>query len=105
MTAPPFVRPRAAVALATTDAEQIAVRRNQLHTYRQQSAAATAQQKKADVRLAYAELHTPIAGIINVRAARAGEARIHVQYPNLNTWRLPADFPGKSRDAMVTRIP
>ena len=64
---------RAAVALATTDAEQIAVRRNQLHTYRQQSAAATAQQKKADVRLAYAELHTPIAGTINVRAARAGE--------------------------------
>ena len=64
---------RSAVALAKTDAEQIAVRRNQLHTYRQQSAAATAQQKKADVRLAYSELHTPIAGTINVRAARAGE--------------------------------
>ena len=64
---------RAAVALAKTDAEQITVRRNQLNTYRQQSAAATAQQKKADVRLAYSELHTPIAGTINVRAARAGE--------------------------------
>ena len=64
---------RAAVALTKTDAEQITVRRNQLSTYRQQSAAATAQQKKADVRLAYAELHTPIAGTINVRAARAGE--------------------------------
>ena len=64
---------RAAVALARTDAEQITVRRNQLNTYRQQSAAATAQQKKADVRLAYSELHTPIAGTINVRAARAGE--------------------------------
>jgi HlyD family secretion protein len=64
---------RAAVALAKTDAEQITVRRNQLNTYRQQSAAATAQQKKADVRLGYAELRSPTDGIINVRAARSGE--------------------------------
>jgi multidrug resistance efflux pump len=64
---------KAAVALAKTDAEQINVRRNQLNTYRQQSAAATAQQKKADVRLGYAELRSPIDGIINVRAARSGE--------------------------------
>jgi multidrug resistance efflux pump len=64
---------RAAVALAKSDAEQISVRRNQLNTYRQQSAAATAQQKKADVRLGYAELRSPIDGVINVRAARAGE--------------------------------
>ena len=64
---------KAAVALARTDAEQITVRRNQLNTYRQQSAAATAQQKKADVRLGYSELRAPIDGIINVRAARQGE--------------------------------
>jgi len=64
---------RAAVALAKTDAEQITVRRNQLSTYRQQSAAATAQQKKADVRLGYSELRSPIDGVVNVRAARAGE--------------------------------
>jgi multidrug resistance efflux pump len=64
---------KAAVALAKTDAEQITVRRNQLNTYRQQSAAATAQQKKADVRLGYSELRSPIDGIINVRAARGGE--------------------------------
>jgi len=64
---------RATVALAKTDAEQITVRRNQLNTYRRQSAAASAQQKKANVRLGYSELHAPIDGIINVRAARAGE--------------------------------
>jgi HlyD family secretion protein len=38
-----------------------------------QLAAASAQKVKAEVRLAYTELHAPIAGIVDVRAARAGE--------------------------------
>ena len=32
-----------------------------------------AQQQKADVRLAYTELHAPMDGIVDVRAARTGE--------------------------------
>ena len=40
---------------------------------RQQQAAAVAQRAKADVRLAYTEMHAPIDGIVDVRAARTGE--------------------------------
>jgi len=36
-------------------------------------AAAAAQQTKADVRLAYTEVKAPIDGLVDVRAARAGE--------------------------------
>ena len=36
-------------------------------------AAASAQTTKADVRLAYSEIRAPIAGIVDVAAARAGE--------------------------------
>ena len=64
---------RAAVSLAKANAGQIAVRRNQLIAQRQQQAAAVAQRAKADVRLAYTEVHAPIGGIVDVRAARAGE--------------------------------
>jgi HlyD family secretion protein len=64
---------RAAVALARSSAEQIAVRRSQLRTNRQQHRAASAQQAKAEVRLAYTELHAPIDGVVDVRAALPGE--------------------------------
>jgi HlyD family secretion protein len=64
---------RAAVALARSAAEQTVIRRSQLTASRQQQVAATAQRAKADVRLAYTELHAPIAGFVDVRAARAGE--------------------------------
>jgi len=64
---------RAAVALARSNAEQIVVRRDQLQTNQQQLAAASAQRDKADVRLGYTELHAPIDGIVDVRAARQGE--------------------------------
>jgi multidrug resistance efflux pump len=64
---------RAAVALARSNAEQIAIRQSQLVTNRQQQVAAVAQRAKADVRLAYTEIHAPIDGIVDVRAARAGE--------------------------------
>lgn len=64
---------RAAVALAHANAEQVAIRRNQLQASQRQQAAANAQRAKADVRLAYTEIRAPIDGIVDVRAARQGE--------------------------------
>jgi len=64
---------RAAVALARSSAEQVAIRRSQLHTNQQQQQAAAAQRAKADVRLAYTEIHAPMDGIVDVRAAFPGE--------------------------------
>lgn len=64
---------RATVALARSNAEQTAVRASQLQTNQHLQAAAVAQRTKADVRLAYTEVRAPIDGIVDVRAARAGE--------------------------------
>jgi len=64
---------RAAVALAKSNAEQVAMKQDQLATSQKQQAAASAQRKKADVRLAYTEVHAPQDGIVDVRAARQGE--------------------------------
>jgi len=64
---------RAAVALAKTTSEQIGVKQGQLAASEHQRAAATAQRTKADVRLSYSELRSPVAGIVDVRAARSGE--------------------------------
>jgi multidrug resistance efflux pump len=64
---------RAAVALAQSAEDQVAMRRSNLQAARQQQAAAAAQTEKADVRLAYTEVRAPMAGIVDVRAARTGE--------------------------------
>jgi multidrug resistance efflux pump len=64
---------KAAVALARANAEQVSMKEGQLATNQHQRAAALAQQAKADVRLSYSEVHAPSAGIVDVRAARAGE--------------------------------
>jgi HlyD family secretion protein len=64
---------RASIAMARSNAEQVAVRRNQVQANEHLQAAAAAQQTKADVRLRYAELHAPIDGIVDVRATRLGE--------------------------------
>ena len=64
---------RAALALARSNADQVAIKESQLLANRQQFEAATAQRTKADVRLAYAEVHAPLAGFVDVRAAREGE--------------------------------
>jgi HlyD family secretion protein len=64
---------RAAVALAKGSAEQVAMRRSQVFTNRQQQAAAAAQRAKADVRLAYTEIKAPIDGVVDVTAALQGE--------------------------------
>ena len=64
---------RAAIALAKTNVEQVAVKRGQVETNQHLQEAAAAQQTKADVRLAYSEVKAPIDGIVDVRAARVGE--------------------------------
>jgi multidrug resistance efflux pump len=64
---------RAAIALARSNAEQVAMRRSQVQANQHMQAAATAQQTKADVRLAYTRVKAPIDGIVDVRAARPGE--------------------------------
>jgi multidrug resistance efflux pump len=64
---------RAAVALAQANAEQVASRRATLAATRHQWAAAGAQKEKAQVRLDYTEIHAPISGIVDVRAALQGE--------------------------------
>jgi len=64
---------RAAVELARSNADQVAVRRSQLEANQKQQAAAAAQHAKAGVRLGYTELRAPIDAIVDVRAARIGE--------------------------------
>jgi HlyD family secretion protein len=64
---------RSTVALARSAAEQILMRRSQVQTNEHLQAAASAQRTKADVRLRYTEIHAPIDGIVDVRAARVGE--------------------------------
>jgi multidrug resistance efflux pump len=64
---------RAAVALAASGSEEIAVRRSRLQGDEADRGAAEAQLKRATVRLGYGEIRSPIDGIVNVRAARAGE--------------------------------
>ena len=64
---------RATVALARSSAEQTALRRSQVQTSEHMQQAASAQSAKADVRLRYTEIHAPIDGIVDVRAARVGE--------------------------------
>src|SRR5262245_30966820 len=64
---------RATVAMARSNAEQVAVRRNQVQATEHMHAAAAAQRAKADVRLRYTEVKAPIDGIVDVRAVREGE--------------------------------
>jgi HlyD family secretion protein len=63
----------AAVALARSSAQQVAVRRAALEASASQHAAANAQTRKAEVRLGYTEVRAPISGIVDIRAALPGE--------------------------------
>lgn len=67
------VASESALALAKASSSQIAMRESALAASRQQLAAATAQKEKSSVRLAYTEMHAPVDGIVNVRAALLGE--------------------------------
>ncbi len=64
---------KAAVALAESNAQQVAARAAAVAAGRQQWAAAAAERQKAGVRLGYTEIRSPIDGIVDVRAALAGE--------------------------------
>ena len=64
---------RAAVALAQSNAEQVAMRQSQLSTNLNQLAAAGAQTQTAKVRLGYTEIHAPIDGLVAERVALQGE--------------------------------
>ncbi len=64
---------QAALALAKTNGQQVVVKASQLQSTEHMKQAAAAQRSKADVRLAYTEVRSPIDGIIDVRAARPGE--------------------------------
>ncbi len=63
----------AAVALAKSTAEEIAMRRSQLLAGRYQRAAAEAQRNSARIRLDYTEIRAPIGGVVAEIAARQGE--------------------------------
>lgn len=64
---------RAALGVAKAGAAQVAVRQAALAASRQQLAAASSQKDKAGVRVGYTEIHAPVDGIVNVRAALSGE--------------------------------
>jgi HlyD family secretion protein len=64
---------RATVAMARSTAEQVSVRQSQVQTSEHMQAAARAQRTKADVRLAYTEIKSPLDGVVDVRAVRQGE--------------------------------
>jgi len=71
---------RAAVALARSNEDQIAVRRSQVVAVQRQLAAADAQTSKAHVRLDYTEIHAPAAAVVSVLAARQGEV-VNISQP------------------------
>ena len=64
---------RSAVELARSNAEQVSVRRSQLQTSQHQLAAVGAQRTKADVRLGFARVVSPVDGIVDVQPTRQGE--------------------------------
>jgi multidrug resistance efflux pump len=51
----------------------VSVRQSQVQSSQQQQQAANAQRTKAEVRLGYAEVRAPLAGIVDVRAVRVGD--------------------------------
>src|SRR5262245_44130819 len=57
---------RSAVALARSNAEQVALRQSQVQTNEHMQAAAAAQRTKANVRLQYTEIKSPSDGVIDV---------------------------------------
>lgn len=68
---------RTAVELAEARVDaasrRVAAAQSALASVRRQREAAMAQAAKADVRLGYSEVHAPVSGIVDVRAARLGE--------------------------------
>ena len=106
---------RAALSLAQSNAEQIAVRRSQLEANRHQLSAASAQKRKAQVVLGYTEIRSPVDGIVDVRAALQGEvvgpAQPIVTLIDEDAYWIRADVPETNidlvhlGDRMTVRLP
>ena len=64
---------RAALSLAMAAEDQVAMKRSALSAAEHERAAAAAQTQKATVRVGYTEVHSPVSGIVDVCAVRAGE--------------------------------
>lgn len=64
---------RSALALTRANAEQVAMRRSQVQTSQHQLAAVGAQKDKADVRLGFTRVVSPIDGVVDVQPTREGE--------------------------------
>lgn len=64
---------RAAVALMRSNFELVAVRRSQVQTSQHQLAAVGSQRDKAEVRLGFTKVLSPIDGLVDVQPAREGE--------------------------------
>jgi HlyD family secretion protein len=64
---------KAAVALARSNEHQITLRLNQLMAGERQLAAAKAQSEKAEVRLGYTRIESPLEGTVSMLDARQGE--------------------------------
>ncbi len=64
---------RAALALAESNEQQNLVRESQLEASRRQRAASAAQLQKAGVMLEETQIHAPMSGVVDVRAALLGE--------------------------------
>jgi HlyD family secretion protein len=82
---------QAALELARSNAEQVAVRERELSANRHQFSAARAQNEAAQVRLGYTEVRSPLKGLVAVRAALEGEVvnagqPIVVLYDPDNLW-------------------
>ena len=67
------MRSASAVALARDNAEQVAMRRSQLEASRISRPPPTRSGRRRTSGCAYTEIHAPIDGIVDVRAAREGE--------------------------------
>jgi multidrug resistance efflux pump len=73
---------QAALALAQSNAEQVKMRESELEANQHQLAAANAQKAKAQVRLNYTEIRSPIDGFVDTRVALQGEV-VNIAQPIL----------------------
>lgn len=64
---------KANLELARSNFEQVSVRRSQVQTSQHQLAAVGSQRDKADVRLAFANVVSPVDGVVDVQPVRQGE--------------------------------
>lgn len=106
---------QAALSLAQSNEQQTVMRESQLESNRRQLAAATAQTQKAAVLLSDTQITSPVAGVVDVRAALLGEvvnpgqAIVSLIDPE-NLWvsiNVPETYIDRIRlgDKLMTRFP